>query len=124
MKKQFLVLIILTIFIVSGLSFFLILNYMDPFVTPKIAVSFLIITFFAWVSSFLSLIIYFFKKIYYRWEVYIYHIKTSFRQAVLFTLFIISSIVFYIFKAPMFITVSLLFILFLFLELFIGSLES
>lgn len=124
MKKQFLILIILTIFIVSSLSFFLILNYMDPFVTPKIAVSFLTITFFAWVSSFLSLIIYFFKKIHYRWEVYMYHIKTSFRQAVLFTLFILSSIVFYIFKAPMFITVSLLFILFLFLELFIGSLES
>jgi len=124
MKKQFLLLIILTIFIISSLSFFLILNYMDPFVTPKIAVSFLTITFFTSVSSFLSLIIYFIKKIHFRGEVYLYHIKTSFRQAVLFTLFVLSSIVFYIFKAPMFLTITLLFILFLFLELFIGSIES
>jgi len=102
----------------------MVLNYMDPFVTPKIAVSFLVITFFASVSSFLSLIIYFIKKIHYRWEVYLYHIKTSFRQAVLFTLFVLSSIVFYIFNAPMFLTITLLFILFLFLELFIGSIES
>jgi hypothetical protein len=124
MKKQFLLLIILTIFIVSAISFFLILNYMDPYVTPKIAVSFLVITFFLWLSSFVSLLIYFVKKIHYRWDVFIFHIRNSFRQAVFFSLFVIGSIVFYIFNASMIVSVSLLFILFLFLELFIGSLKS
>jgi hypothetical protein len=124
MKKQFLLLIILTTFIISSLSLFLILNYMDPYSTPKTSISFLVITFFTSLSTFLSLFIYFIKKIHYRWDVYIYHVKTSFRQATFITLFILSSIIFYIFKAPMFVTVSLLFILFLFLELFIGSLQN
>jgi hypothetical protein len=97
---------------------------MDPYVTPRLAVSFLVVTFFASLASFLSLFIYFIKKIHYRGDVYIYHVKTSFRQASFITLFILFSIVFYIFKAPMFLTVSLLFILFLFLELFIGSLQN
>ena len=124
MKKSFVLLIILVTFLLSFISFFLILNYLDPYSFPILAVSFLVFTFFAWLSSFFTLLIYFFKKVYNRWDVYIYHVKSSFRQAVFLTLFIIGSVIFYIFKAPLLVSITLLWILFIFLELFINSLES
>jgi len=124
MKKSFVLLIILITFLLSFISFFLILNYLDPYSFPILAVSFLVFTFFAWLSSFFTLLIYFFKKVYNRWDVYIYHVKSSFRQAVFLTLFIIGSVIFYIFKAPLLVSITLLWILFIFLELFINSLES
>ncbi len=124
MKKNFLLLIILVIFLLSWLSFYMILNYIDPFANTKMAVFFLLIIFFSMLSSFLSIFIYFIKKIHFRWDVTIYNLTNSFRQASFITLFIIWVIIFDIFKAPMFLSTILLFILFLFLELFISSLKS
>jgi len=124
MKKNFLLFIIFAIFLLSWLSFYMILNYIDPFVNTKIAVFFLIIIFFSMLSSFISILIYFIKKIHFRWDVTIYNLINSFRQASFITLFIIWIIIFNIFKAPMFLSTILLFILFLFLELFISSLKS
>ncbi len=124
MKKNFLLLVILIIFLLSWISFYMILNYMDPFINTKLAVFFLFIIFFSMLSSFISILIYFIKKIHFRWDVTITNLINSFRQASFITLFIIWIIIFDIFKAPMFLSTILLFILFLFLELFISSLQS
>ncbi len=124
MKKKFLLLIIFTIFVISSISLFLVLNYIDPYNSPSLAVWFLVITFVLGLSSFLSMIFYFIKKIYYRWDVFIYNIKSSFRQWFFVSLFIVWTIVFYILNVSLFIPIILLFILFLFLELFISSIVS
>ncbi len=124
MKKGFTLFIIFIIFVISFLSLILILNYLDPFSKPILAVSFLVLTFIFSITSFFCLILYFFKKIYYRWEVYEYHIKTSFRQGFFIALFFLFSIIFYIFKAPLFVSISLLLIFFIFLELFISNLKQ
>lgn len=123
MKKRFLLLVILLIFVISSVTFILILNYFDPYSAPVLALSMLVITFVLSISGFLSLVLYVIKKIHYRWDVNMYHVKTSFRQAIFFSLFIIWAIIFKIFSAPVVISSVALWVLFLFLELFIQNLN-
>lgn len=124
MKKRFLLLIISLIFLVSFLTFILILKYLDPYSSKYMSIIFLSLSFLLTISSFLSLILYFVKKIYYRGNIGLYDVKTSFRQAFFIWLFIFWVIVFRIFWVWIFFTWILLFILFTFLELFIQNLEN
>jgi hypothetical protein len=124
MKKRFLLFLIFIIFVISFITLILILNYLDPYVYKLIAISSVIFTFVLAFSTFSTLILYFFKKIYYRWRVYIYHVLTSFRQSFFMSLFFVWFTFFYIIWASLWLTGFLLFILFVFLELFIQNLEN
>ena len=123
-KKRFILLIIFTIFFISSLSLFLILNYLNPFEHRFIAIVFVIITFVLSVSSFFSLFLYFFKKIYYRWEVFLSHVLSSFRQWFFISIFFIWIVFFKVVWVDLLLTWFLLFVLLLFLELFIQNLET
>lgn len=107
---------------VSGLTFFLVLHYLDPYEYTLLAVSIITICFILCISTWLSLFIYFFKKIYYRGEVYLFHVINSFRQGFFISLFLLWVITFIIIWAPILLTSSALAMLLVFLELFIQDL--
>jgi len=124
MKKRFLLLIIFIIFVICLITFFLILNYLDPYEYKIAAMSSVIFTFVLWVSTFITLVLYIIKKIYYRWRVHVYHVLSSFRQGFFVSIFLVWMIIFYILWSSLILTWFLLFILFIFLELFIQNLEK
>ena len=121
-KKRLTLMIIFITCLLSIATFFLILNYLDPYEHTLIALSVLSLSFIMGISSFASLCIYFFKKIYYRWEVYLFHVIHSFRQGFFIALFLIWVITFKIIWAPFIISTLALLMLLIFLELFIQDL--
>lgn len=124
MKKRFLLFLIFVIFLLSFTTFFLILNYLDPYEYRVLSVSFIIISFILSCTSFFTIFLYFIKKIYFRWNVYIYHVLSSFRQSFFISLFFISLIYFNYLQAPVLVTGLFSFLLLFFLELFIKNQES
>lgn len=124
MKKRFLLFIIFIIFVFSLITFVLILNYLDPYQYKVTAIVSITFAFVLWVSTFLTIIFYFFKKIYYRWRVYVYHVLTSFRQGFFVSLFFVWLILFNLMWASLIVTWLLLLIILIFLELFIQNLEN
>jgi hypothetical protein len=124
MKKTFLLMIVFLIGLFSLLSFFIILNYLDPYQNIIFALILISITFILSVSSFLTILLFFIKKIHYRGEVELFHIKTSFRQSFFIGLFLIWLIILNYINAPLFILGTLLFLIFALIELFIENLES
>jgi len=123
MKKSFLLLILFLIFMFSSITFYMILNYLDPYDNKILAVIFVTFTFMSSISTFLALLLFFIKKIHYRGRVELYHIKTSFRQGFLVSLLLLWVIVFWILNAPVLILTVLLFIILILLELFIQNLD-
>jgi len=117
MRKKILLLIILSIFILSSLTLFFIINYLDPYKNELVSVVTLTITVILLITSFFSIVLYIFKKIYYRWEVFLDHIFSSLRQSFLFSLFFIWVVVFQIISVLSFMTVFLLFLILIFLEM-------
>lgn len=77
------------IFLTSSISMLLLFYYMDPESNIKVAITTIGIATFLTLSSFLTLIIYFFKKIYYRGEIFISHLNSSLRQGIFMTIFAI-----------------------------------
>ncbi len=124
MKKNILLLMIFIIFLFSSFSFFIILNYLDPYSNKVLAVLLITFSFIFMLTSFFTLFLYFIKKIYYRGEVDLFNIKTSFRQAYFIAIFIFWIIVFEALKAPVILLSFLLFIILLFWELFLQNLED
>lgn len=124
MKKRFLLFIIFIIFLFSLVTFVLLLNYLDPYEYKLLSIILMMFTFILGVSSLLTVIIYFLKKIYYRGRVYIYHVLSSFRQWFFIALFIVAMMIFNIIWVPIILTWFLLIIIFMFLELFIQNLEN
>lgn len=124
MKKRFLLLIIFIIFLFSLVTFILILNYLDPYEYRITAITSIIFTFILWVSTFFTIVLYFFKKVYYRGRVYLYHVLSSFRQWFFISLFAITLVFFNILWVSLLLTWLLLLIIFTFLELFIQNLEN
>jgi len=123
MKKRFLLFIIFIIFVLSLITFILILNYLDPYEYKITSIISIVFTFMLWVSTFLTIILYFFKKIYFRGRVYVYHVLSSFRQWFFISMFILSMIYFNILWASLIITWFLLLLILMFLELFIQNLQ-
>lgn len=109
---------------ISTTTLFLILNYLDPDIYKVLAISSLAFAFVLALSTFLTLILYFIKKIYYRWRVYIYHVLTSFRQWIFISLFFVWITFFKVIWAWLLFNWWLLVALFVFLELFIQNLEK
>lgn len=124
MKKRFLLFIIFIIFLVSLTTMILILNYVDPFEFELIWLSSLIFSYIMTISCFFTIFLYFLKKIYYRWNVFIYHVLASFRQWFLISIFTASLIYFYNIEASIIITWIILFIILFLLEIFIQSYEK
>ncbi len=122
--KNILLIILILLFIVSSLILILTLKYINPFTANMGIIISMIISFILSISSVLSLIFYFIKKIHYRWEVLINHIISSFRQAFLISLFFVWLIIFYKIGVPIYFSWFLLFILLLFFELFIQNIYN
>lgn len=122
--KNILLIILILLFIVSSLILILTLKYINPFTANMGIIISMIISFILSISSILSLIFYFIKKIHYRWEVLINHIISSFRQAFLISLFFVWLIIFYKIGVPIYFSWFLLFILLLFFELFIQNIYN
>lgn len=124
MKKRFLLFIIFVIFLVSLVTLFLILNYVDVYEFTKIWLSSIIFSYTLTISCFFTLLLYFLKKIYYRWNVYIYHVLSSFRQWFLVAIFTQSLIYFYNIWAPLIVSWLLLFIILFLLEIYVENYEN
>jgi hypothetical protein len=124
MKKRLLILILIIIFIFSSSTFLLILNYLDPYENKIMAITFILITFSLSITTFFSVLLYFFKKIYFRWEVFLSNVLISFRQSFLFSLFLIWVIIFNITWTPLILSSSISFVMFIFIELLIRNLEN
>jgi hypothetical protein len=101
----------------------MVIKYVDPYEYQAIGTLALLFTYVFWLSSILAIILYFFKKIYYRWNVWIEHILTSFRQAFLICVFFLILILFNYYEAPLVITWILAFIVLFCLELFVKKQE-
>ncbi len=124
MKKRFLLLIIFIMFLFSLITFILIINYLDPYQYKVFGLISIIFTFVLGLTSIITITLYFIKKIYYRWRVYLYHVLSSFRQWFFFSLFVLFMFFFYWLGVPILLTWVLLLIIFTFLELFIQNLET
>ena len=111
-------------FLFSLTTLILIFNYLDPYQYRILALSSMILTFILTVSSFFTLLLYFIKKIYYRWRVYLYHVLSSFRQWFFISIFTILLIVFTWLGLPILLWGLLLILIFGFLELFIQNLKD
>ena len=121
-KKRFTLAIIFITCVLSWVTFFLVLSYLDPYEHTIIAMSTLVISFILGISGTMSLIIYFFKKIYYRGEVYLFHVVHSFRQGFFVSLFLLWCVIFVIIGAPIIASVALAMLLG-FLEVFIQDIS-
>lgn len=122
--KTFLILIILSVFIISLLLLILIISYINPFTSNNIIIYSFLLSLFLFISTFFTLILFFIKKIHYRWQVVINHISSSFRQASLIAVFFILLGFFEKIGVPIYFSSLLLFILLLFFELFIQNIYS
>ncbi len=124
MKKKFLLFINIIVFFISTSSLLLILNFVDPYSSWIIGIFSVIVSFVLGLTTFLTLFFYVLKKVYYRGDVFLYHVYTSFRQWFLISLFILLNIIFYFFSIFTIINIFVIFALVVFLELFIRNFED
>ncbi len=123
MKKSFLLFVIFLIFLFSSITFYMILNYLDPYTNKVLSSFFIGFTFITTFSTFFTLILFFIKKIHYRWRVELFHVKSSFRQGFFIALFFVWLIIFKILSAPIPILWFLLFLILWFLEVLLQNLD-
>lgn len=124
MKKRILLLIILFTFFVSIGTLMLTYNYVDPYEYTLLAVFLAIFSFILWVSSFFAFVLYFIKKIYFRWKVYVQNVLTSFRQGFFISLFMVLLMYFHHLGASVYVVILPLGFALLFLELFFQNLQD
>ncbi len=124
MKIKIFLTFIFILFIISLTTLILILNFMDPYSNTRIAIITASISFVLSLTSFLTFILYFFKKIYYRGEVFLYHLTSSFRQSFLLSLAFLWVIFFMKLWIISFLSVFLLFLIIIFIELLIQNLRE
>ncbi len=124
MKKKFLIFVLFAIFVLSFVTFLMIINYLDPYENKVIAIISMAIAFFFSMMSVSTLFLYAFKKIYFRWQVYLHHLMTSFRQGVMIAIFWLWLGIFSSIGAPIFVSWFLLFIILICIELFIKNMEA
>ncbi len=122
MKKKLILLIVLIIFLITSLTWYLTYAYLDPFRNTTVTYILVIMEFILFCVSFFTMVLYVFKKVLYRWEVFLEHVFSSLRQSFLITWFFIGSGVFYRLWVFEFSTVFLLFVICLFIELLFDNL--
>lgn len=118
--KRYIITLII-ILLSSITSALLLFYYMDPESNIYISLTTMWIASFLSLGSFFSLLIYFFKRIYYRWEIYISNLSSSLRQWILMALYILWIVTFYTMWVYNIKTASLLFVVMLFIELVFQS---
>ncbi|MGE4444466.1 MAG: hypothetical protein AB7E37_05755 [Candidatus Altimarinota bacterium] len=117
MTKKLLLLIILAIFFISFTTLFFIFNYLDPYRNEMVSVVTLTISFSLCITSFVSMILYIFKKVYYRGEIFLIHIFSSLRQAFLISMFLVGIVLFKIIGVFSIATVGLFILILIFIEM-------
>lgn len=117
MTKQFFLLLILCIFFISLTTLFFIFHYLDPYRNEMISIFTITISFILCVTSFFTLFLYIFKKVYYRGEVFLLHIFSSLRQGFLLSIFAVGLILFHIIWVFSFATVALFILILIFMEM-------
>lgn len=122
MTKKIILFTLLFILLISSLTVFLILFFLDPYRNETISFISILISVSLFLTSFFSIIIYFLKKIYYRWDVAIYHIFNSLRQWFLISCFFIGLIILYIIWVFNITSILLLFSILVFSELLLDNL--
>jgi len=123
-KIKIYLLILYIIFSTSLISAILLFFYMNPESNMKVWFTVMTLAIFLLLSSFFTLLIYFFKKIYYRWEIYISNLNSSLRQWIFWAIFIIWNISFYSTWVFSYKTWFLLFIILFFIELIFQSMKA
>lgn len=121
MRKRLLLLVIFILGICTTTIFFLTLFYVDPLADTFLALGLIIFSFYFSIASFTTLILYFIKKVYFRGDVYIFHVLTSFRQWTILALFLIGIVGFYAFSVLSGWAILALAMFFSTLELFIQN---
>lgn len=121
MKRRVILLIILAITILSGMSLVSLLWYFDPYIYKLLAVVLLCFSFIGCLGWIVTLVLYFIKKIYFRWDVGIYHILSSMRQALLFCIMIWGIVYIISLWIPALLPIILIGALVVFFELFIQN---
>lgn len=116
MTKKLLLLVLLCIFFVSITTLFFIFNYLDPYRNELVSIVTLTVSVMLSIASLSSIIFYLFKKVYYRWEVFLSHIFSSMRQGFLLSIFVIWVVLFKIIGVFSLLTVILFAIILLFIE--------
>lgn len=124
MKKRILLLIILFTFFVSIGTLMLTYNYVDRYEYTILALFLALFSFILGVSSFFAFVLYFIKKIYFRWKVYVQNVLTSFRQGFFISLFMILMVYFHHLGASIYVVALPLGFALLFLELFFQNLQD
>jgi len=124
MRKKFLLFILFAIFVISFITFLMILNYLDPYENRIIAIISMMISGVFSITSISTILLYAFKKIYFRGQVFIHHVMTSFRQGLMIGIFFLGIWVFSSIWAPLIASGFLLFIILICIELFIKNLEA
>lgn len=119
--KKIILLTLLLIFFISSLTIFLILFFLDPYRNETISLISIFISCTLFITSFLSIFIYFIKKVYYRWEVSIDHVFSSLRQWFLINAFIIWLVILYIIWVFWIASVALIFSILVFSELLLEN---
>lgn len=115
---------LLIIFFTSCVSMVLLLHYMDPETNLRVAFATMWVATFLTASSIITLIIYFFKKIYFRWEIYLSNLNASLRQSIFLTSYMIWIVVFIWMWVYNIKTAVLLFVVLLFIELIFQTISD
>lgn len=108
---------LLIIFLTSSVSILLLLYYMDPESNLSVAYSVMWTAAFLTITSILTLIIFFFKKIYYRWQILMTNLNASLRQWIFAAWYMIWVVIFNWMWVYNIKTAALLFVSLLFIEL-------
>lgn len=83
MQYKIPLLTLLVIFILSFISTLLLFYNLDPESNKNLAITIMAISFALMTSSFLTILFFVSKKIYYRWNVTLYNIYSSLRQSII-----------------------------------------
>jgi len=121
MTKKLLLIMIFLVFIISLITFILIIKYVNPYIVNNMILFFFVLSFLLSISSFLTFIFYYIKKIHYRGEVLLRDISSSFRQWLFVGVYFLWLLFFYKTWVPLLLSSIVLFLLFLILDFFIQS---
>lgn len=122
-QKRFLLFMLLLIAIVSSLSSVSILIYFDPYVNMWLGIGLLFVSLYLSITSFIAIVLYFCKKIYFRWAVYVYNVVSSVRQASFIWAYILGITACSFLNIPLLIPAIFMCCMFTCLELFIRSIR-
>lgn len=122
LKRRIILLILCIIWVLSLTSLISLLLYFDPYIHRGGALILLLSSFTLCVSSICTVLLYFFKKIYYRGNVRVYHIFSSLRQSIFLAIWCIAIGTLISFQIPVILTGALFACLLIFLEFFIQNL--